>query len=203
MGNKTVWISPGFRLKSGGASILLVTLAVLFASSLSPAQELEGSAVIPAGVAEFEDSPFCQKHECRLETIEPLRLRGVIDCWFYNYLFYGNSNRPPTRFGLRLSPAGDRASPYIILRWFPVATLRDIDWVALRDYLRDIIGNQADRVIPFVREFAGTQLRTKKRPANSVPSSRKMKAGDFTFYCTYTPGRPPRYPQFTLLVESE
>lgn len=203
MGNNTVRISIDYCLKSGCAAILLAFLAVLFAASLSPAQEPEGPAVIPAGVSEFEDSPFCQKHECRLETIEPLRLRGVIDCWFYNYIFYGNSNRPPTRFGLRLSPAGDRASPYMILRWFPVATLRDIDWAAARDYLRDIIGDQAESVIPFIREFAGTQLRIKKRPANSEPSSHKMKAGDFTFYCTYTPGRPPRYPQFTLLVESD
>jgi hypothetical protein len=49
-------------LRSGSVLVLLVALAILFASAISTAQGPEGPAEIPAGMAEFENSPFCQEY---------------------------------------------------------------------------------------------------------------------------------------------
>ena len=182
---------------------LWIALSLLLASSTAQAQIPETPAEIPAGVMEFENSPFCRNQVCLLESIEPLRFRGVIECWFYNYLHYRNESHPPTQFGIRLSNEGNRDSPYMILRWFPVTKIDDIDFAAMNDYLVDIVGEPAQRVIPFVRDFAKTQLRNKKRKPGSVSSSREIKIEDFRFSCTYTRGKPPRYPQFTLMVNSD
>jgi hypothetical protein len=192
-----------FSIRNGRTWALLVALSILFTSSMSQGQILETPAEIPAGIREFENSSFCENHVCRLESIEPLRFRGTIECWFYNYLHYRETSNPPTQFGIRLSNEGNRDSPYMILRWFPVTKIDDIDFAAMNNYLLDIIGKQAQRVIPFVRDYAKTQLSIKKRKPGLVSSSREMKIENFTFSCTYTPGKPPRYPQFTLIVASD
>jgi hypothetical protein len=88
----------------------------------------------------------------------------------------------------------------MILRWFPVTKIDDIDFAAMHDYLADILGKQAQRVIPFVKEYSKTQLINKKRKPGSVSTSQELKIQDFSFSCTYTSGKPPRYPQFTLIV---
>ena len=91
----------------------------------------------------------------------------------------------------------------MILRWFPVIKIDDIDFAAMNDYLVDIVGETARRVIPFVRDFAETQLGNKRRKPGSVSSSREIKISDFRFSCTYTRGKSPRYPQFTLMVTAD
>ena len=180
-----------------------IALSLLLACSTAQAQIPETPSEIPAGVVEFENSPFCRNHVCLLDSIEPLRFRGVIECWFYNYWHYRDESHPPTQFGIRLSNEGNRDSPYMILRWFPVIKIDDIDFAAMNDYLVDIVGETARRVIPFVRDFAKTQLGNKRRKPGSVSSSREIKISDFRFSCTYTRGKSPRYPQFTLMVTAD
>jgi hypothetical protein len=201
--SRTLPAESGFRIWNVRPWALLVALSILFAPSMSPAQILEIPLEIPAGVMEFEDSSFCSNHSCLLESIEPLRFRGAIECWFYNYLHYRNKSHPPTQFGIRLSNEGNRDAPHMILRWFPVTRFDDIDFAAMNDYLLDLVGESAQRVIPFAREYAKTQLSTKKKKLGSVSNSRKMKVGNYSFSCTYTQGKPPRYPQFTLVVLSD
>ncbi len=192
-----------FGIRNGRIFTLLFTLSILFPSLTSHAQIPEAPAEIPASVMEFENSPFFKNHECTLEKIEPLRYRGAIECWFYNYVHYRNESSPPTQFGMRLTNDGNRDSPYMILRWFPVTKIDDIDFAIIKDYLSDIIGKPAQRVIPFIRDFAKARLSNKNRKQGAVTNSPEMKIENLSFSCTYTQGTPPRYPQLTLIVTSD
>jgi len=147
------------------------------------------------GVAAFEKSAFCKKYACALSgPIEPLRMFGVIQEYFYNYRASLPDKTPLAgQFGMRLSTTGERTDPYIIVRWVPVTTMTDKDVVGINELVGEITGVPAFDAAQFVLDFA--KARAVKPDFGPGP---KTVVGKFNVYCTYTPAKKT---QVTLLLE--
>lgn len=161
-----------------------------------------GQSKIPIGIIEFEKSLFYKQHECFLESIEPMRYKGITQCWFYNYTHYSKNSEIPTQFGMRLTESGKRDSPYMIIRWFPIIRLEQVDFYTTNEYLKEIIGEASKDVITFLETFAIEQLQKENRNSNQE-TSKTLQIKSFSFYCSLTHGSQPRYPQLTLIIESK
>jgi hypothetical protein len=160
-------------------------------------------APVPGGVADFERSRFCKKYECWLETIEPMRLSGEIQVYFYNYKLYGADGCHGAQFGLRLDLQGRRDEPFLLVRWFPIKEVGPREVNCLTELVIEITGQQGFDTAGFVLEFARHQ---DFRPPNkdAVIMSRCAFAGPYAISCTFTRGRDRhRYPQLSLIVEAD
>ena len=136
------------------------------------------------GVAQFESSAFCKKYRCVLSgPIEPLPIGGVVHEYFYNYRVYlPGGVRHPGQFGMRLTDEGERADPYLIIRWVPVHEFGAQDVVAINELVSEITGSRRFDAAGFVLQFV--RERTAK-PA--LGYGQPVRVGAYDIRCSYTP----------------
>lgn len=184
------------------AIFFILTIGLLFPNTGLAAQGMPDT--IPTSVAEFENSNFFKSRDIQLDSIEPLRIKGEIESWFYNYIDMSESNtNPVAQYGVRLKSDSSRDEPFIIVRWFPVRNIDRINFKALDDLFQGYLGIPKEKTISRIKDFARKEMARKNKSEKYVPSSPEWQSGEFTIYCTYTYGKTPRYPQFTVIIKKK
>jgi hypothetical protein len=179
---------------------LALIIGLLSTNTLLAAEGMPGT--IPTSIAEFENSTFFKGRDIYLDSIEPLRIKGEIESWLYNYITTRESGaNPAAQYGVRLKSDLSRDEPFIIVRWFPVRSIDRINFKPLDDLFKEYLGIATGQTISGIKEFARKEMAHKNKSEKYVPTSPEWQSGEFTIYCTYTYGNAPRYPQLTVIIK--
>jgi hypothetical protein len=182
---------------------VLMTTALIPWNSFARAQIHKGPPRVPAsGVREFERSAFCHRYECLLDSIEPLRIHGFIEEWFYNYRVYPRQGDYgyAMQIGMRLGEDGERTSPYLLIRWFPMRSLPVKEFKIAGDLIREVTGSKNLDAATLLTEF-GQSLNLKQ--GNVEETGPQVDVGSRKLKLSFSRGTKNRcrYPQMTVLIE--
>jgi len=125
------------------------------------------------------------------DPIEPLRMRGVIVEYFYNYrVYFPDRTQHSGQFGLRLTTDGSHGNPYLIVRWYPATAqaMTESDVRGIKELVDEIAGATDFDAGAFVLKFAA-------HPVDGYGPEEKVQG--VTVQCSYTRSTKN---QVTLLV---
>lgn len=182
---------------------VLMTIALIPWNSFARAQIHKEPPRVPAsGVREFEQSTFCHRYECLLDSIEPLRIQGVIEDWFYNYRVFPRQDGSgyAMQIGMRLGADGGRTSPYLLIRWFPMRSLPVKEFKIAGDLIREVTGSSLDAG-KFLVEY-GQTLNLQHGNHDEVETGPEVNAGSRKLKLSFTRGANQcRYPQMSVVID--
>jgi hypothetical protein len=182
----------------------LLTLAAIICftcPNIAYSQTNSEMSQIPSGVFEFEQSNFFTTRKCLLDSIEPLRFRGEIEAWFYNYICFRGTAKTSTQIGIRLLDNGERDSPYVIFRWYPSPSIQSINFNEAGDYYKEFADSLPEQLIDNVKSFAKSCFTRYKSDKNYRSTSDEWFFAGFKSFCTFgRRGDAAHQPQFTWLV---
>lgn len=169
-------------------------------------------ATIPTGIKAFEQSVLCQKHECWLETIKPLRYQGVIEYYFYNYMIVDDrrcvdeaeTQAICPQVGIRMLVDND-LNPYmnyptLIIRWFPVRHKKDINLSIIEDICQSVVKKSCQDLIANGEKFIKNMELTQHKYTDEWNIGGGLIA-NYGLSPSINPGtNTHRYPQFTFML---
>jgi hypothetical protein len=203
------------RLMPLCAAISLVALSGCHQSSVQATNEVSPENPPAQRIPEFENSAFCSKYHCRLETpISVVGPDGKVDRWHYTYRLEGNDLM---NVDLSLSARGERKDPYVAVYWRPlklvetesstaIATVHTVSHVVhekeiapVRDLVNEVVGSDVFDASAYAKKCLLSYTNAKKGINGAI-------AKNYAFECTYAESNDEKlpeqkmFPQLTLVI---